>query len=47
MQYNSVVNGQLTNVPDLQPGNYDIQLVVVGNDGNYVQTPYKVSFTVQ
>ncbi len=47
VQYNSVVNGQLTSIPNLQPGNYDIQLVVVGNDGNYVQTPYKVSFTVQ
>ncbi len=43
----SVVNGPLYTIPGLQPGNYDVQLVVVGNDGNYVQTPYRVSFTVQ
>ncbi|MFN8563190.1 MAG: hypothetical protein U0703_16620 [Anaerolineae bacterium] len=47
VQYNNVVNGQLASVPGLTPGNYDIQLVVVGNDGNYVQTPYRVNFTVQ
>ncbi len=47
VQHNSVVNGQLDVIPGLQPGNYDMQLIVVGNDGNYVQTPYQVSFTVQ
>ncbi len=47
VQYNNVINGQLTALPGLQPGNYQIQLVVVGNDGNYVQTPYSVAFTVQ
>ncbi|MBE2269166.1 MAG: hypothetical protein IAE80_13120 [Anaerolinea sp.] len=45
----SVVNGQLEVLPAsrLQPGNYVIQLVVVGLDGNYVQQPYQVPFTVQ
>ena len=43
----SVVNGVLASIPGLQPGNYDMQLIVVGNDGNYVQAPYQVSFTVQ
>lgn len=43
---NSVVNGQLGEMPGLQPGSYIIQLVVVGNDGNYVQPPYQVPFTV-
>jgi hypothetical protein len=31
----------------LQPGNYQLRLVVVGLDGNFVQTPYTVPFTVQ
>ncbi len=44
---NSVVNNQLEFVQGLQPGNYQIQLIVVGLDGNYVQAPYKVPFTVQ
>ncbi len=47
VQTNSVVNGQLDVIPGLQPGNYAMQLVVVGNDGNYVQAPYQVQFTVQ
>lgn len=47
VQYNSVVNGQLDVIPGLQPGNYQMQLIVVGNDGNYVQAPYQVQFTVQ
>lgn len=47
VQYNSVVNGQLATIPGLQPGDYQIQLVVVGNDGNYVQQPYRVPFTVR
>jgi hypothetical protein len=44
----SVVNGQLEflQAEGLQPGNYELQLVVVGNDGNYVQQPYRVPFTV-
>jgi hypothetical protein len=44
---NSVVNNQLEFVQGLQPGNYTIQLIVVGLDGNYVQSPYQVPFTVQ
>lgn len=49
VHYNSVVNGQLEylQAEGLQPGQYMLQLVVVGNDGNYVQTPYQVSFTKQ
>jgi hypothetical protein len=47
VQYNSVVNGQLDVIPGLQPGEYQMQLIVVGNDGNYVQAPYQVPFTVQ
>jgi hypothetical protein len=43
----SVANGVLENLPPLPPGSYQIQLVVVGNDGNYVQPPYQVGFTVQ
>jgi hypothetical protein len=43
----SVVNGQLEFLPPVQPGNYVVQLIVVGLDGNYVQPPYSVSFTVQ
>ena len=43
----AVVNGVLENLPPLPPGNYQIQLIVVGNDGNYVQPPYQVGFTVQ
>lgn len=49
VHYNSVVNGQLEflQAEGLQPGQYTIQLVVVGNDGNYVQTPYQVTFIKQ
>jgi membrane peptidoglycan carboxypeptidase len=45
---NSVVNGQLEflpGYPGLQPGSYEVRLAVVGN-GNYVQEPYTVPFTV-
>ena len=45
----SVVNGQLEflpGFPGLRPGNYQLRLAVVGN-GNYVQEPYTVGFTVQ
>jgi membrane peptidoglycan carboxypeptidase len=44
---NPVVNGQLEILPGLSPGNYMLQLAVVGLDGNYVQPPYQVPFTVQ
>jgi hypothetical protein len=46
VHYNSVVNNQLEILqgPNLQPGTYTIQLVVIGNDGNWVQQPYQVSF---
>lgn len=43
----AVVNGVLESLPSLPLGSYQIQLVVVGNDGNYVQPPYQVGFTVQ
>jgi hypothetical protein len=46
---NPVVNGQLETLPGppgLQPGNYQLRLVVVGNDGNYVQPPYVIPFVV-
>jgi penicillin-binding protein 1C len=43
----AVANGVLENLPPLAPGSYQIQLVVVGNDGNYVQQPFQVGFTVQ
>ncbi|MEP7292303.1 MAG: transglycosylase domain-containing protein [Chloroflexota bacterium] len=47
VRYDSIVNGQLETIPNLQPGDYQMQLIVVGNDGNYVQAPYQVPFTVQ
>lgn len=43
----AVANGVLENLPALAPGSYQIQLVVVGLDGNFVQPPYQVGFTVQ
>jgi membrane peptidoglycan carboxypeptidase len=45
---NAVVNGQLGIIPGeaLSPGIYRMNLVVVGLDGNYVQPPYQVEFTV-
>lgn len=42
----SVVNGRLEGLPALSPGEYQLQLIVVGNDGNFVQPPYTVSFNV-
>lgn len=45
VKYSSVVNNTLEVLPALQAGNYMMQLVVVGHDGNYVQPPYQVSFT--
>lgn len=49
VHYNSVVNGQLEflQAEGLAPGTYMLQLVVVGNDGNYVQPPYQVTFIKQ
>ncbi|MBL8131235.1 MAG: transglycosylase domain-containing protein [Anaerolineae bacterium] len=49
VHYNSVINGQLEflQAEGLQPGSYTLQLVVVGNDGNYVQPPYQVGFVKQ
>ncbi|MFW5772182.1 MAG: transglycosylase domain-containing protein [Phototrophicaceae bacterium] len=46
---NPVVNGQLEVLPGppgLQPGSYRLRLVIIGVDGNVVQTPYEVPFTV-
>jgi hypothetical protein len=47
--YNSVVNGQLENlyVPALDPGNYELRLVVVGHDHQQIQAPYVVPFSAQ
>lgn len=45
----SVINGQLEvlpGFPGLQPGDYQLRLAVVGLDGNYVQEPYTIPFTV-
>jgi hypothetical protein len=45
----SVVNGQLEflpGTPGLQPGDYQLRLAVVGN-GNYVQEPYTVPFSIR
>ena len=44
---NSVVNGQLEYLAALPPDNYQVRLVVVGHDGNFVQPPYTVPFTAQ
>ena len=43
-----VVNGQLETLAaaGLQPGQYFLRLVIVGLDGNYLQTPYEVPFIV-
>jgi hypothetical protein len=37
----------LESLPPLPPGDYQLQLVVVGNDGNYMQPPFQVSFSVR
>jgi hypothetical protein len=44
---NSVTDGVLESLPPLPPGEYQLQLVVVGNDGNYAQPPFQISFGVQ
>jgi len=41
-----VINGVLEYLGTIPPGDYALQLVVVGHDGNYVQPPYQVSFRV-
>ena len=49
LHYNSVINGELETLytPALNSGSYRLRVVVVGNDGNDLQTPYEVAFTVQ
>ncbi|MCS7071232.1 MAG: hypothetical protein NZM00_06985, partial [Anaerolinea sp.] len=42
-----VVNGVLEYLAPLPPGDYALQLAVVGHDGNYVQPAYEVPFRVQ
>ncbi len=42
----SVVNGVLESIPALSTGTYQLQLVVVGRDGNYVQPPYQITIFV-
>ena len=44
----SVINGVLETLPGpgLPSGSYQLRLVVVGLDGNYVQQPYVVPFVV-
>jgi hypothetical protein len=44
----NVVNGQLENlyVPGLAPGDYRLRLVIVDNNGGFLQAPYEVPFTV-
>ncbi|MBN2472420.1 MAG: transglycosylase domain-containing protein [Anaerolineae bacterium] len=45
----AVINGQLETLAaaGLTPGTYYLRLIIVGLDGNYLQEPYQVSFTVQ
>ncbi|MBN1563143.1 MAG: transglycosylase domain-containing protein [Anaerolineae bacterium] len=45
---NAVYNGVLVSVPPyaIPPGDYVIQLVIVGVDGNWLQSPYQVAFRV-
>lgn len=44
----SVFDGQLEILAaqSLQPGTYFLQLIIMGPDGNYLQSPYQVSFIV-
>jgi hypothetical protein len=48
VRYDSVTNGVLgtLNPWAVPPGDYVIQLVIIGNDGNWLQAPYQVPFTV-
>ncbi len=45
----SVINGQLEElyVPSLQPGNYQIRLILINNNGGVVQQPYVVPIRVE
>jgi hypothetical protein len=46
----SVINGQLEflpGYPGLEFGDYQVRLAVVGLDGNYVQEPYSVQFSIR
>ncbi len=48
INYNGVTNGVLgtLNPWAVPPGDYIIQLVIIGKDGNWLQAPYQVPFTV-
>ena len=48
VHYNSVINGELETLytPALDSGSYRLRVVVVGNNGNDLQAPYEVPFTV-
>lgn len=47
VRYDSVSSGQLGTLPVLPAGNYIIRLVLIGLDGNILQAPHEVPFTVQ
>lgn len=47
---NNIVNGRLEFLPGspgLTPGNYELQLVIIGNDASPLQQPFVVPFIVQ
>jgi penicillin-binding protein 1C len=47
---NNIVNGQLDFLPGppgLQPGNYELQLVIIASDASILQQPFVVPFSVQ
>ncbi len=46
VRYDSVVNGQLGTLPALPSGNYVLKLAMIGTDGNVLQAPYEVPFSV-
>ena len=46
VRYDSVVNGQLGTLPVLPGGSYRIRLLFIANDGNVLQQPYEVPFSV-
>jgi hypothetical protein len=49
VSYNPVIGGVLARLPtsNLIPGDYRVKLVIVGNDGQVVQEPFEVGFSVQ
>ncbi len=47
VRYDSVSSGQLGTLPNLPAGNYILRLVLIGLDGNILQPPHEVPFTVQ